>query len=72
MILKTLRKKITATLAAGVIGCGIIFSTPAPVEAIGVGEIIGIGGAVLSGSAQMSEAKKQIAYANETDRKSVV
>jgi len=68
MILKTLRKKITATLAAGVIGCGIIFSTPAPVEAIGVGEIIGIGGAVLSGSAQMSEAKKQIAYANETEQ----
>ena len=68
MNFKNLSKKITASLAAGVIGCGIIFSTPAQVEAIGVGEIIGIGGAVLSGSAQMSEAKKQIDYLNGTEQ----
>ena len=67
MNLKKLTKKITATLSAGVIGCSIIFSAPATVEAFGVGEIIGIGSAILQGQADMNQAKKQIAAFNTTE-----
>ena len=67
MNLKLLTKKITATLSAGVIGCSIMFSAPATASAFGIGEIIGIGGAILQGSVQMSQAKKQIEAFNKTD-----
>ena len=67
MALKNLRKKITATVAAGAIGCGVIFSAPAPAEAIGVGDIVGIGGAVLSGTVQMKQAQAQIDKFNNTE-----
>jgi len=67
MNLKKLTKKITATFTAGIFGLSIIFSAPATVEAFGVGEIIGIGGAILQGQAEMSQAKKQIDAFNNTD-----
>ena len=69
MTLKKLAKKITAALAAGALGVGLTFSAlPAPnAAAFGVGDVVGIGAAVLSGSAQMNEAKKQIDYYNNTD-----
>ncbi|MBQ9442248.1 MAG: M48 family metalloprotease [Selenomonadaceae bacterium] len=69
MTLKKLAKKICATLAAGVFGLTITFSAlPAPnVSAFGFSEALGIGAAVLSGSAQMEQAKKQIDYFNNTE-----
>lgn len=62
-----LLKKISTTLATGVIGCSLIFSTPATVEAFGVGEIIGIGGAVLQGTIQMKQAQAEIDKINNTE-----
>ena len=67
MNLKKFTKKIAATLSAGVVGCSIMFSAPATVEAIDLGNIIGIGGAILQGNAQMNEAKKQIEAFNNTE-----
>ena len=67
MNLKLLTKKIAATLTAGVVGVSIIFSAPATVEAIGVSDILGIGGAILQGSMQMKAAKQQIDIFNNTE-----
>lgn len=67
MNLKNLTKKITATLSAGVIGASIIFSAPATAQAFGIGEIIGIGGAILQGQVDMNQAKKEIEVLNATE-----
>ena len=69
MTLKKLAKKITAAIAAGTFGLTITFSAlPAPnVSAFGLGEAIGVGAAVLSGTAQMNQAKKEIDYLNNTE-----
>ena len=67
MNFKNLSKKITATLAAGVIGLSITFSVPKNVEAFGIGDAINIGGAILQGNAQMKEAQQQIEIFNNTE-----
>ena len=67
MDFKNLSKKITASLAAGAVGCSIIFSAPTTAEALGVGEIIGIGGAVLQGTVQMKQAQAEIDKLNNTE-----
>ena len=64
MNLKKLAKKITATLAAGMFGLTITFSAlPAPtVQAIGIGDIIGIGASAV----QMGQVSKQVDALNTT------
>lgn len=67
MNLKTFRQKITASLAAVALGGTMIFSAPVA-EAIDAGSIIGIGGAILSGTIQMKQAQLEIEHLNNTEK----
>lgn len=60
-------KNFSKIFAVGALSVSLIFSAPSTVAAADIGTIIGIGGAILSGTSQMSQAKKQIEYINNTE-----
>lgn len=67
MSLKKLAKKVTATLATGVLGIALTFSAlPAPSVSAGANGL-GIGLGILSGVMQMNQVKKEIEILDNTD-----
>ena len=58
--------KLKKIFTAGALGFSLIFSAPTAMAA-DIGSIIGIGAAIISGSAQMNQAKKQIEVLNNTE-----
>ena len=67
MFLKKFSKKVTAGITAAALGISITFSAPATVEAIGVGDIIGIGTTIYSASEAYKQINKQVKTFNETE-----
>ncbi len=61
---KSLTKKVTAGITAAALGFSIIFTAPATAEAIGWGDVIGVG---ISAAAARQQVKKQIANFNNTE-----
>ena len=67
MLFKNLSKKITAGVTAAALGFSLTVAAPANVEAISIGDAIGIGATILSAQQAYSEINKQVKTFNETE-----
>ena len=67
MLFKKLSQKVTAGITAAALGFSITFSAPATVEAIGLGDAIGIGATIFSASEAYKQINKQVKTFNETE-----